>query len=339
MKAVRVITPNNLEICEVPMPKIINGDEVLIKVKAAGICGSDIHIYHGTSPVATYPRVIGHEVVGEVQEIGEKVTKLQVGDHVVMDPVVGCGECYPCSMGRPNVCSYLKVRGVHLDGGYQEYIVLPESGTHKISKELGWEEAVLIEPFTIAAQIMSRGEVTKKDTVFIMGAGPVGLCAVQAVRRIGARCIISDLVDTRLELAKKMGADITINPSKQNVEEIIMNETNDLGVSVVIDAVCIPQTFEQAVKLASSAGRVVLLGFTDSPSKIAQLDIVKKELDIKGSRLHSNKFPQVIEWFNKKEVDPKLLISHVFNFKDIKKAIAQVENNPIETYKVILKFD
>ncbi|MDK2789050.1 MAG: hypothetical protein PWP07_2295 [Epulopiscium sp.] len=339
MKAARVISPKNLEICEVPMPEITNEDEILIKVKAAGICGSDIHIYHGTSPVATYPRIIGHEVVGKVIKVGDKVKKFDVGDHVIVDPVIGCGECYPCSVGRPNVCSYLKVRGVHEDGGYREYMVLPQNSIHKIPKELSWEEAVLIEPFTIAAQIVSRAEVTKRDTVFIMGAGPAGLCAVQAIKRIGAKCIISDLVESRLELAKKMGADITINPSKQDVEEVIMNESNGLGVSVIIDAVCIPQTFEQAVKLASSAGRVILLGFTDKPSQIAQLEITKKELDVRGSRLHSNKFPQVIEWFNNKEVDPKPLISNVYPFTDIKKAIEQVENNPIETFKVILKFD
>ncbi|AOY76087.1 zinc-binding alcohol dehydrogenase family protein [Clostridium formicaceticum] len=339
MKAAKVISPRNLEICDVPVPKITNENEVLIRVKAAGICGSDIHIYHGTSPVATYPRVIGHEVVGEVVEVGTKVTKVCVEDHVIMDPVVGCGECYPCSIGRPNVCSYLKVRGVHVDGGYQEYIVLPESGVHKISKELSWEEAILIEPFTIAAQIASRGEITKRDTVFIMGAGPAGLCAAQVIKRIGAKCIISDLVDARLELAQKMGVDMTINPSKQDVDKVIMDETNGLGVPVIIDAVCIPQTFEQAVKLAASAGRVILLGFTDTPSQIAQLEITKKELDVKGSRLHSNKFPEVIEWFNKKEIDPKILISNVYNFSDIMKAIEQVENNPIETYKVILKFD
>lgn len=339
MKVARVISPKNLEICEVPMPEITNDEEVLIKVKAAGICGSDIHIYHGTSPVATYPRVIGHEVVGEIIKLGEKVTKFEVGDHIIMDPVIGCGECYPCSIGRPNVCSYLKVRGVHEDGGYQEYLVLPQNSVHKISKELSWNEAVMIEPFTIAAQIVSRGEVTKRDTVFIMGAGPVGLCVVQAIKRIGAKCIISDFIDSRLELARKMGADITINPSKEDVEKVIMSETDGLGAPVIIDAVCIPQTFEQAVKLAASAGRVILLGFTDAPSQIAQLEITKKELDVKGSRLHSNKFPQVIEWFNNREVDPKLLISNVYDFCDIRKAIEQVENNPTEVYKVILKFD
>jgi 2-desacetyl-2-hydroxyethyl bacteriochlorophyllide A dehydrogenase len=339
MKAARVISPRNLEICEVPMPEITNGEEVLIKVKAAGICGSDIHIYHGTSPVATYPRIIGHEVVGEIVQVGKNVEKFTAGDHVIVDPVIGCGECYPCSIGRPNVCSYLKVRGVHVDGGYQEYMVLPQSSIYKLSKELSWEEAVLIEPFTIAAQIVSRGEITNRDTVFIMGAGPVGLCALQAVKRIGAKCMISDLVDSRLELAKKMGADITINPSTQSVEDIIMGETNGLGVPVIIDAVCIPQTFEQAVKLASSAGRIVLLGFTGTPSQIPQLEITKKELDVRGSRLHSNKFPQVIDWFNNREVNPKLLISHTFKFEEIEKAISQVENNPIETYKVVLKFD
>lgn len=339
MKAAKVISPGDLQIMDVQKPEIANQDEVLVKVKAVGICGSDIHIFHGTSPVATYPRVIGHEVVGEVVEKGTDVNKLEIGDHIILDPVIGCGTCYNCSVGRPNVCSYLQVRGVHVDGGYQEYVVLPQNAVHKIPKDLSWEEAILIEPFTIAAQIASRGEVTARDTVFIMGAGPAGLCAAQVVKKIGAKCIISDLVDSRLELAKQLGVDMTINPSRDSVDEIIMKETDELGVNVVIDAVCIPSTFEQAVKLAASGGRVVLLGFTDQPSKIAQLEITKKELDVKGSRLHSNKFPEVIEWFANGEINVKPLISNVYPFSDIEKAIEEVENNPIDIYKVILKFD
>lgn len=339
MKAIRINSPGNLEICEVPVPKISNSEDVLIKVKAAGICGSDMHIYHGTNPLATYPRVVGHEFVGEVVEIGEGVTKFQVGDHVIVDPVVRCEECYPCSIGRPNVCQSLRVRGVHVDGGFQEYYVAPQKNVHLIPENLNWEEATLIEPFSISAQVISRGQITGKDTVFVMGAGPIGLCILQAVKRIGAKCIISDLVESRLELAKKFGADITINPLKENVEEVIMEETNGFGVPVIVDAVCIPQSFEQTVRLASSAGRIVILGFAEKPSQIPQLEITKKELDIRGSRLQANKFPEVIEWFRNGEVDPKPLITNVYNFMDVKKAIEQVENNPIETYKVILKFD
>lgn len=339
MKAIRVKSPRNLEICDVQMPQISNDEDVLIKVKAAGICGSDLHIYHGTNPFATYPRIVGHEFVGEVVGTGKKVTRFKLGDHVTVDPVVSCGNCYPCSIGRNNVCESLKVRGVHMDGGFQEYYAAQQECVYMIPEELDWEEAALIEPFTISAQVVSRAKVTKDDTVFIMGAGPIGLCILQACKRIGAECIISDLVEHRLELAKKFGADITINAAKENVDDVIMSESNGNGVPVIIDAVCIPQTFEQAVRLACSAGRIINLGFSENPSQIPEVEITKKELDVRGSRLQAKKFPEVIEWFKNKEVDPRSLISNVYDFKDALKAFEQVENNPAETYKVVLKFD
>lgn len=339
MKAIRVVSPKNIEICEEQMPEINIADEVLIKVMTAGICGSDVHIFNGTNPVATYPRIIGHEFAGEVVKTGEAVTDLSAGDHVVVDPVISCGQCYPCSIGRPNVCSALQVCGVHTDGGFREYIVIPRKNVYKISEDMRWEEAAMIEPFTISAQVVSRAQVTAKDTVFIMGAGPIGQCILQAVKRLGAKCIISDLVEQRLEKAKEMGADLTINASLQDVIEVVMKETGGAGVPVVVDAVCIPQTFEQAVKLVTPAGRVIVMGLTVNPSQIAQKDIMLRELDVRGSRLNNNRFPAVIEWFDKKEVKPEALISHVFHFTEIEKAMEQVINHPDETYKVILKFD
>jgi threonine dehydrogenase-like Zn-dependent dehydrogenase len=339
MKAARVIAPRNLEICEVPEPEIKSADEVLIKVKTAGICGSDIHIYHGTNPIATYPRVLGHEFAGEIVATGEGITDFMVGAHVVMDPVNGCGHCYPCSIGRPNVCSNIQVRGAHVDGGFQEYVVIPRKSVYKISQELPWEEAALVEPFSVSAQVVSRAEITPKDTVFIMGAGPIGLCILQAIKSIGAKCFISELREQRLQRAKEMGADLTINAAVEDVNEVVMAETAAAGVPVVVDTVCLPQTLEQALKLACPAGRVIVMGLTVKPSQISQLEIMKKELDVKGSRLNSNKFPTVIEWFEKKKVKPRMLISHVFHFRDTAAALEKAENHLDETCKIVLKFD
>lgn len=338
MKAIKVITPGKLEICEEPMPEILNSKDVLIKVKAAGICGSDVHIYHGTSPVATYPRVIGHEIAGEVVKIGSACENFKIGDHVVIDPVISCGDCYPCSKGRGNVCANLQVRGVHVDGGYAEYVAVPERNIYKVSDKLSFEEAALVEPFTVAAQVASRGEVTASDTVLILGSGPIALTVLQVVKMIGAKCIITDLLDSRLEIAKQMGADLTINSSKQDFMKIVREETNGLGANVVIDAVGLPQTFEQAVKLASSAGIIVTMGFDARPSNISQLDITKNELDIRGSRLHNNKFPQVIEWFNEGKLNPKQIISHRLHFTEVMKAFEIIQNNPQEVMKIILSF-
>lgn len=339
MKVIRVSTPGNMEIQDAAMPEKLEAGEVLVKVKAAGICGSDLHIYHGTSPVATYPRVIGHEVVGEIAEVGAGVDNLKVGDHVAIDPVVSCGDCYPCRIGRNNVCKSLKVRGVHTDGGFAEYVALPGTGVYKISKDIPWGEAAMIEPFTIGAQIMKRGEITGDDTVLILGAGPIGLISLQVAKMVGAKVIITDLLDKRLAVAKELGADVIVNTGNEDLKEIVFKETAGMGVTVVVEAVGLPHLLEEAVQLTSPAARIVVLGFTETPSKLAQLYITKNELDIRGSRLHANQFPTVIEWFNNKKVNPKVLISHQFHFSEVKKAINMIETDPQGVCKVILLFD
>lgn len=338
MKALCVTSPNQIVIEERPNPKIQSGNEVLIKIKAGGICGSDMHIYHGTSPVATYPRVIGHEITGEIVEIGDAVSDFKIGDHIVLDPVISCGTCYQCRIGRKNVCSKLKVRGVHVDGGYQEFIVLPQENIHKIPDSLSWEEAIMIEPFTIAEQVCWRAEITKDDFVFIMGAGPVGLSILKMVKLYGAKCFISDVFDYKLELAKQYGADAVINAKKVDVKEEIQRLTDSNGATVVIDAVCSEQSFEQALSYVCSAGRVIPLGFNKTPSAIPQLSITAREIDIRGSRLHNNKFPKVIDCFAKGDLKVADMITHRFPFTEIHNALALIENPQIHNGKVVLLF-
>jgi threonine dehydrogenase-like Zn-dependent dehydrogenase len=339
MKAIQVVKPGQIKLVEKEMPVIQQDNEVLIKVKMVGICGSDVHIYHGTNPVATYPRVIGHEVTGEVIERGISVSSLSMGDKVVIEPIVYCGKCYPCRNGRKNVCENLQVFGVHIDGGYQEYVVVPEYMAHKVAPDLDWAESVLVEPYTIGAQANWRGDVRAGDVVFIMGAGPIGLCTMQIAKHKGATCIISDLSEEKLSFAKSTGADFTINPLKEDVIQRVLEITNGFGSNVTIDAVCIKQTFEQAVEVTSSAGRIVVLGFTVGKSEISQFSITRKELTISGSRLQTDKFPEVIELFNQRKIETKSFISHIFSFDQIKEAIHLVENNPNTARKVLLKFN
>ncbi|AOT70715.1 zinc-binding alcohol dehydrogenase family protein [Geosporobacter ferrireducens] len=338
MKAIMVTAPGKIDIIEKDLPKIQSENEILVRIKAVGICGSDMHIYHGTNPLATYPRVIGHEFVGEVVETGAGVTRVKAGDRVTIEPILYCGECYACRTERQNVCEKLEVMGVHRDGGFQEFVVVPEKNAHKFDEHLDWEEAVMIEPFTIAAQSTWRGDVRKGDYVFIMGAGPIGLCLLQYAKHKGAICMISDLDIDRLEIAKKLGADYILHAGQMDVVEEVLKITQGMGANVTLDAVCIPKTFEQAVEVTSVAGRVVVLGFGVAPSQIPQLPITKRELTIVGSRLQNNKFPEVVELFNKKALNPRALISHTFQFDQIEEAIKLIETQSEKTCKVILKF-
>lgn len=338
MKAVQVVSPGNMQMIEKEKPMIEHDHEVLIKVKMVGICGSDMHIYHGTNPLATLPRIIGHEVTGEIVEVGKGVTGLQVGDKVVIEPIETCGKCYACRLGRRNVCRELEVYGVHRDGGMQEYIVMPEHLVHKVSPDLDWAEAVLVEPFTIGAQANWRGNVQKGDTVFIMGAGPIGLCCLKIAKLKGATCIISDLSDERLSFAKSWGADYILNASCVNVREEIMKITNGEGANVVIDAVCIPQTFADAVEIASVAGRVVTLGFDSHFSQIPQLSITKKELTILGSRLQTNQFPEVIKLFNEGTLKTDGMVTQRFTIDEVKDVFSFIEKEPNQVRKAVIEF-
>ncbi|MGD6958285.1 zinc-binding alcohol dehydrogenase family protein [Rossellomorea aquimaris] len=338
MKAVQVTGPHQLSIVEREKPVITHEQDVLIKVKMVGICGSDIHIYHGTNPLATLPRVIGHEVTGIVEAVGGKVDTLSVGDKVVLEPIESCGQCYACRSGRGNVCSNLEVYGVHRDGGMQEYMVTPQKLVHKVKEELDYKESVLVEPFTIGAQANWRGDVRDGDTVFIMGAGPIGLCCLKVAKTKGATVIISDLNESRLAFAKEWGADHTIDASRVHVIEEVMELTKQEGANVVIDAVCIPQTFEQAIEAASVAGRVVVLGFDERPSQITQLPITKKEVTITGSRLQTNQFPVVIEMFNDRTIDTRGMVTQEFPVDRIEEAIRLIETSPEDVRKVVISF-
>lgn len=337
MRAIQITEPGKLSIIEAEKPEQASKGELLIQVKAMGICASDMHAYHGSSALVSYPRIIGHEVVGEVVDTGEEVAGLQRGDRVVMDPVIFCGECYACRAGRQNVCRNLQVRGVHVDGGFLEYLILPAESVHKFPGDIPWEEAVLIEPFTIAAQTLSRGRVTGNDTLVIFGAGPIGLVILQRAKSLGIKVAITDIVKERLNLARKLGADLVINSLEEDLIKMVIGFTEGEGPSVVVEAVGMPRLLEQAIEMASPAGRIVNLGFSSQPSQITELSIVKKELEIIGSRLHNNKFPEVIGWLERKEVNPKPLVSHVFDFLKVQEAIALIETKPQETSKVILR--
>lgn len=339
MKAVQIPSAMEMEVIDIEKPVIRNPDEVLVKVKRVGICGSDMHIYHGTNPLATYPRIVGHEVAGEVVEVGSNVSGMKAGDHVVVEPIRYCGECYACRKGRPNVCQSLSVFGVHEDGGLREFFVLPEKQLHVVNSSLEWDEIVLAEPYTIGAQAVWRGAVGEGDTVFIQGSGPIGICILKMAKLQGARVIISDLKQERLAFAKENGADEIINASEESVEDRVLELTDGEGPNVVIDAVCLPSTFELGVNLVSPAGTVVVLGFDERPSSIPQLPLTKKEVTIVGSRLQTNQFEKVVSLLNVEKLQSNGFITHHFPISEVQEAFRYVEKNPDQVRKAVIVFD
>ncbi|MBM7839449.1 L-gulonate 5-dehydrogenase [Alkalihalobacillus xiaoxiensis] len=338
MRAIQVIEPGKLDIVEVDKPVIESADDVIVKVERVGICGSDVHIYHGSNPFTVYPRIIGHEVAGVVEAVGSDVVTVQVGDRVSLEPITYCGHCYACRKGQPNVCTELEVFGVHRDGGMSEWMKAPSKNWHRVSERVSSETAALIEPLTIGAQATSRGDVQSGETVFIMGAGPTGIACLLLAKKKGARVIISDFNQTRLNYAVSIGADHVLNPAKVDVDAEIERLTDGELANVVIDAVGTHGTFEQAVRLASVAGTVVTLGFNETPSAIPSLLLTKKELRVVGSRLQTDQFKKVIAKVEAGEIEPAAIVSHRYAFTEITDALTLLETEPESVRKIVLTF-
>ena len=337
MIAIQVERPLALALVEQAEPEAGPG-EVLVRVRRAGICGSDMHILHGSNPFARYPRIIGHEFAGEIERVGDGVAGLAPGDRVVVDPVVSCGACYACRVDRPNVCARLEVLGVHRDGGFRDLVPVPVRNVVKVRADLPVEIAALAEPFSIAANVLSRTGCGPEDSVLIYGAGTVGLTVLQVAKLKGARCLVSDPDEARLERAKGFGADLVIQPQRTPVAEAVQGELDGLGPSVVIDGAGVPALLEEACRVASPAGRIGLLGFSPAPCNVSQQEIVKKELTLVGSRLNRQLLPEVVGWLESGRLRPAAMITQTFAASEARAAFDLVERHPERTVKVQLAF-
>lgn len=337
MKAALLHAPQELEIVEQSQPEIGPRD-VLLRVRAAGICGSDVHAFRGSSAFQVYPGIPGHEIVAEIVATGEAVDDLEAGDHVILDPMLRCGKCYPCRTGRYNCCTTLQVMGVHTNGGFAEFVAVSRAQVNPISKEVPFTIAAMTEPLCISSQAVTRGRVSAGDTVVVIGAGTIGLGALLMAKSTGARVASVDPINAKLDIASRAGAELTVNPIEENVSEAINRWTSGEGANVVIEAVGRPDTIRAALDYVSSAGRVVLVGITPQDVPFPIPLIIRKELDIIASRNSRDQFPHVISLIESGAIDPQILISHVLPFEQISEAFRLIQERPEEVRKVVLQF-
>lgn len=336
-KGIRLAAPREIKIDTVDMPDL-KGDDVLLRVRKGGICGSDIHIFDGTHPIGGYPKIIGHEFAGSIVETGEYVTNLEHGDSVVVNPLINCGSCYACTkLKRPNVCSRLKVMGVHLDGGFSTQVVVPASSVHKF-QNMSWTAATLVEPFTIAAQIVERSRLSSEDSVLIIGAGTIGLATTMLAERIGAKIAASDLFGSHLTKAGALGAELTVNARDASFNEKLLEFTGGDGFSVVVDSVGNSPTLETALEYAAPGARVVVIGFDQSHLSVSPFDITYRELEIIGSRLQTYKFESIVKLFDSGEIKPEQIVSHTYRYEDANTVFPFIVDHPEAVIKVQLEF-
>ena len=339
MKAITILEPNQMKLLEVEKPVITEPDQVLVKIRATGICGSDVHVYHGTNPYASYPRVIGHEAAGEIEAVGENVTDLTPGDSVVLEPITYCRSCYACRNGHHNVCRKLKVLGCIVDGTFREYMVVPRSQVYPFDlSKMSYVQAAVCEPYTIASQANWRGDVRPGDKVLVHGAGPIGLLVTDMAKSRGATVIVSEPNESRLAMARNFGADYGVNPLKEDLDGFIGKLTEGEGVNVVFEAAGIPALISHAVHILSPAGRFVAMTYGKEPVPINFKEINAKELTILGTRHQYQKFPEIIEKLPERLDRVDQLITHVFPAEKYEEAFSVLEDKESGAGKVVLTF-
>ncbi len=335
MKRLVVEAPGSVAVTETPTPGCGPG-QALVRIRVIGICGSDLHVYHGRLPFFRYPGTPGHEMSGELVELRAERPDLKPGCKVAVNPTVGCGSCYPCRLGRPNCCVDVKCIGVHVDGGMCEYLAVPAEQVHRLPDDLDLHVAACIEPLSIGLQACRRGRVAEGETVAIIGAGTIGLCALQMAKALGARVAISDMVPMRLDLAHRSGAELVVNAADDDFEQRVDRWSGGEGANVVIEAVGLPETIRQSLELVSAAGRVVLLGVLDDDVPLPALTIMRKEMDFLGSRMNANLFPSVIDMLAAGRVDPAPLITHRFPLADARRAFELASERPDQVVKALV---
>jgi L-gulonate 5-dehydrogenase len=326
---------------------VIGPDEVLLESKAAGICGTDLHIYRGEFVErVNYPAIQGHEFGGVITDVGENVGDYEPGDRVVVDPIISCHSCPACLTGHINACQTLKLFGVDLDGGYGQYVAIPTRHLFRLPASIPMTHAPMVEMYALGHHILQRGQVQPGETVAILGAGKLGLSILDVLchRVSPGKTFITDLQSFRLETAVKLGADYAIDINKVDPVEKIMEATNGVGVDCVIEAVGhyhLPNgqdsPLTQSVRMIRSGGRVVTTGLGEQLSAVHFKTLVLKEAQIIASRVSRGEFPRAIQMMSRGLLHPEILITDVKPLKSIAKAFAQVDREDPETIKVVLE--
>lgn len=323
-----------LKIQERPIPSFPEPDWVLIKIEGCGVCGTDLHVLSiPPSHPATIGAILGHELVGEVIEIGPTVTTTKVGDRVTVEPNLTCGLCHYCKDGKPLHCENWTTLGIFKDGGFANFMTAPERSTHRVSKDLPFEEAVWIEPLSCVVNSTDQLAIQPGQTAVIVGAGPIGLLHGLIFKQSGARVIISEIAPYRLEAAHQMGLDRVVNVKSQSLSKIVMDMTNGLGAEVLVDAV--GNQLGNILQLTAKQGKIALFGMNDSiEAPVKQYDITRNELTIIGPFVGENTFPRAIQMLENDVIKPSPMNSMTLPLKNIHEGINAAQKG--EAIKVIV---
>ncbi|WP_239752120.1 zinc-binding alcohol dehydrogenase family protein [Mammaliicoccus sp. H-M34] len=333
MKSIICEKPGKMIIKDEKLNNEIPKDHVLIKIKYIGICGTDIHAYGGKQPFFEYPRILGHELSGKIEKTGELVEGFQHGDKVTIIPYVSCGDCLPCVNDKPNCCENIEVIGVHRDGGMTEYLVVPYQNVIKIN-DLPLKMGAMIEPLSIGAHGVRRANVQQDETVLVVGAGPIGLGVARFSKLLGAKVIVADLSEQRLEFCQEWSeCDETIISNENIIEDI--KEMNEGKLpTVVFDATGNRNSMEQAFNYVNHGGRIVYVGLVKDNIQFVDSDFHAKEITLMASRNATlEDFDYVINQIR----DGKIQESYFTNELEFKKTPDFFEKGVFKTNKTVIE--
>lgn len=336
MKAIVIDKPYEVEIRDVPMPTVGEG-EALLRVLYVGICGADVASYTGNQPFTTYPRIPGHEFSAEIIEIPENDKGLKKGDVVTCNPYFNCGKCYSCERGHVNCCTDNRTMGVQRDGAFCEYISMP---VERIYPGMGLtaKELALIEPFSISRHAISRAVIHQTDSVLIVGAGPIGLFALLAAKQFAGKIAVADVLNNRLNLAMSYGADGVVNTATEDIAKFTEEFTDGRGFDVCIEACGRPETFLMCIDEAAYAANIILIGNGKRETTFLHSIILKKELNIFGSRnAMKQDFLDNIELAASGKVDVMKMVSGVYEMDKAAEAFDALAHNKGDLAKLLIR--
>lgn len=323
---------------EVNIPKV-EPNQVLIEVKIAGICGSDLHTFLGKHPFVKPPIVLGHEFSGTIKKLGSNLERSQfsIGQRVTIEPSITCGKCYNCSIGRYNICEVLQVIGSQINGGYAHYVAVPASNLISLSNDLSFEDGAMMEPLAVAVHASNIGKIEINDSVLIIGAGTIGLLLAQVAKAKGAKVVVSDIIDSRLELARKLGVDDCINSNKVDLQQELLNFYPN-GADIIFECVGVPFTLQQSIEIARKGSRIVIVGVPEGSCSIPVHFIQDRELEVLGDLMYTRSdFETGIELVKSQKVILDDLKTKTFTLERINEAFKYVIDNPANTLKVFLE--
>lgn len=343
MKAIQIHDAHDIVFGDVSQPEPGPG-EVLVRVRSTGICGTDVEIVEGTMPyytqgMAKYPIIPGHEWAGEVAGLGAGVSHFAIGDRVVGECSVGCGQCSTCLAGNYHQCPTRRETGIlNLNGGFAQFMTFPAIFLHKVRDDLPFATACLVEPCAVAFNGVRRTEITPRDYVVIFGDGPIGLLTLQMARAFGAnRVAVVGATDHRLAKAAELGADAVLDVRGEDVAESLQRLGGDQLPDAVIEATGNPAAAEQAVQVVRPGGRLTLLGIFGGRKASLDLDkLVIGDITLRGALGSPGVWPDVIRLIEAGRVDPAAIISHQMELADFSRGIEMVQDRADGVVKIVL---